>query len=207
MPEKVEDLIRFLEDDYIDEESGSRLSAVPVPPAVPELWLLGTGKKSAELAAEKGLPYAFGLFMSDEDGTEIIKKYREDFKARKEGAAPQVVLTVSVICAETTEEAEELALSPLIWSLQKTSGRGHGQVPSIKEAQAYILEPEEKEAFKKMKEKMIIGNPAEVKAKLTDLKEKYGADELMLVTITHSPEVKRRSYQLIAAACGLNRGS
>lgn len=206
MPEKVEDLIRFFEDDYITNEGKVKLSASPVPPLAPEPWLLGTGKKSAALAADKGVPYAFGLFMSDEDGTEIIKKYREAFQARKEGDQPKVLLTVSVICAETTEKAEELALSPLIWSLQKRSGRGHGLVPSIKEAKDYILDPQEKDTFDKMKEKMIIGNPAEVKAKLTGLTEKYEADELMLVTITHSPEAKRKSYQLIAEACGLNRG-
>ncbi|MFC0560130.1 hypothetical protein ACFFH4_13880 [Halalkalibacter alkalisediminis] len=36
-------------------------------------WLLGTNKTSARLAAEYGLPYAFGLFMSESesDGREI----------------------------------------------------------------------------------------------------------------------------------------
>ncbi|MBB6444935.1 LLM class flavin-dependent oxidoreductase [Bacillus benzoevorans] len=205
VPEKVEDLVRFLEDDYPTESGYVKLSASPVPPIAPAAWLLGTGKKSAMLAAEKGLPYAFGLFMSDQDGSEMIREYRERFRERKQGEKPQVMLTVSVICAETTEEAEELALSTLIWSLRKANGQGHGLVPSIKEVKQYVPEDKEKEALEKMKQKMIIGSPNVVKERLTQMQQKYRADEIMLVTITHSPEAKRRSYELIAKACGLKK--
>jgi len=42
---------------------------------------------------------------------------------------------------------------------------------------------------------------------LMEMEEKYQADEIMLVTITHSPEAKRKSYRLIAEACGLKSPS
>lgn len=207
MPEKVEELIRFLDDDFPPEDGHMKLSAFPVPPVAPAAWLLGTGRKSAMLAAEKGIPYGFGLFMSDQDGIEMIKKYRERFTVRKRGEKPLVMLTVSVICAETTKKAEELALSTLIWSLQKTNGKGSGLVPSITEAKQYVPNDKERDTLEKMKQKIIIGNPSEVKSRLMEMEEKYQADEIMLVTITHSPEAKRKSYQLIAEACGLKSPS
>ena len=83
-------------------------------------WLLGTSKKSALLAAEKGVPYAFGQFMSGNWGRrEIIQQYRDHFQSRKHEQKPHVLLTVSTICAETNKKAQEIALSSLIWSLKK----------------------------------------------------------------------------------------
>src|SRR5690606_24656518 len=120
------------------------------------------------------------------------------FKAEKYGQQPNVILTISVICAETDELAEEIALSSLVWSLQKAKGEGKYGVPSIQEAKAYMLDRSEKTALQEMKQKMIIGNPHTVSAKLEALQTQYKADELMLVTITHSPEDRRKSYQLIA---------
>ena len=49
-----------------------------------------------------------------------------------------------------------------------------------------------------MKQNMIIGNPHVVKQKLNELQTLYKADEIMIVTITHSPADRIRSYQLIA---------
>jgi alkanesulfonate monooxygenase SsuD/methylene tetrahydromethanopterin reductase-like flavin-dependent oxidoreductase (luciferase family) len=45
---------------------------------------------------------------------------------------------------------------------------------------------------------MIIGNPREVKQQLHALQALYGADEMMILTITHQYEDRLRSYQLIA---------
>ncbi|MBD8034884.1 MULTISPECIES: LLM class flavin-dependent oxidoreductase [Solibacillus] len=197
-PVLVRDLLHFLNDDFPTDTEYSKLSASPIPENPPEPWLLGTGKKSALLAAEHGLPYTFGYFMSDHDGAAIIREYIDTFKPRKEGQTPQVIVTVNVICGETTEKAEEVAASYLIWSLQIEKGETHQGVPSIKEAQQYKLTEKDLETLEKVKQNIIIGNPHEVKQKLFDLKKTYEADEMMINTITYSPEDRIRSYELIA---------
>ena len=197
-PALVKDLLHFLDDDFPADTEYSKFSASPIPEKPPVPWLLGTGKKSALLAAKNGLPYTFGHFMSDNDGSAIIREYIDTFKPRKEGQTPQVIVTVSVICGETTEKAEEIAASFLIWSLQKGKGEGHPGVPSIKEAQQYKLTEKEVETLEKIRENIIIGNPHEVKQKLFELKTKYRADEMMINTITYFPEDRIRSYELIA---------
>ena len=187
LPASVKELLRFFDDDFPTDHENS-----PVP------WLLGTSEKSALLAAENGMPYTFGHFMSGNDGAAIIQKYRDTFKPRKEEQIPEVILTVSAICAETTEKAEELAVSSLIWSLQTDKGEGYQGVPSIKEAKQYKLTEKEKDSLNKMRQNMIIGNPHVVKQKLIELQTKYQVDEIMINTITYSPKDRIQSYKLVA---------
>lgn len=196
-PELVDELLHFFNQDFPDDHDFSRVTASPFPDVTPVPWILGTSRKSAILAAEKGLPYAFGQFMSEVDGKLIVNEYKNMFKPSKQLKNPQTLLTVTAVCAETTEKAEEIALSNLIWSLQKDKGEGDF-VPSIEEAKNYKLTNVEKQKLEERKAQMIIGNPQEVSQSLMDLQEKFDVDEIMIVTITHDPEDRLKSYKLIA---------
>ncbi|PKG24612.1 LLM class flavin-dependent oxidoreductase [Niallia nealsonii] len=198
MPDLIKELLHFIYLDFPLDHAYAKLTASPRPETPPKPWLLGTSKKSALLAAELGIAYTFGAFMSDKDGEEIVQMYKDAFQPQQKGDVPQVILTVSAVCGETAEMAEEIALSSLIWSLQKELGKGNGGVPSIAEAKQYPLNAEEKAKVESLKEKMIIGSPKEVKNKLHELQMKFQADEIMIVTITHRPEDRIRSYELIA---------
>jgi alkanesulfonate monooxygenase SsuD/methylene tetrahydromethanopterin reductase-like flavin-dependent oxidoreductase (luciferase family) len=46
----------------------------------------------------------------------------------------------------------------------------------------------------------VIGDPSTVRAGLEQVARDYGAEEIMVVTITHSHEARKRSYELIADA-------
>ena len=54
------------------------------------------------------------------------------------------------------------------------------------------------EEFEKMKQNIVIGNPKDIKNKLEQLQTQYKVDEIMIVTITHSPKDRIESYKLIA---------
>lgn len=200
MPDSIKELLHFLENDFPQDHPYAKVKAEPIPETSPTPWILGTSKKSAILAAENGLAYNFGQFMSDSDGVQIIQQYKDSYIPRKERQyPPDTTLTVSVVCAETTEMATEIALSTKIWSIQKGRGEGNDGVPSIEGAKRYSLSEAETEVLEKMKHKMIIGNPKEVSERLYDLHAKSKVDEIMIVTITHSPEDRSNSYKLIAA--------
>lgn len=192
MPDSLDELMRFLHNDFSKDQMYSKIKPSPVPDNSPEVWLLGTSEKSAVLASRKGLPYVYGHFMSDADGPSIVRGYKE--------SGSKTIVTVSVICADTTEEAEELALSSQLWSIQRAKNEGDGRVPSVDAAKCYSFSDEEWETIGKMRQKMIVGNSREVKQQLERLKESYNADELMIVTITHSYEVRLKSYKLLAEA-------
>jgi alkanesulfonate monooxygenase SsuD/methylene tetrahydromethanopterin reductase-like flavin-dependent oxidoreductase (luciferase family) len=49
----------------------------------------------------------------------------------------------------------------------------------------------------------VVGSPQTVAAGLREVAEEYGADELIIVAITHDHGARRRSYELIAEAFDL----
>lgn len=198
MPDLVKDLLHFINDDYPAENVYEKISAAPIPAMKPVAWLLGTSKKSAALAAKNGMAYAFGQFMSDSDGKTIIQEYYDDFQKGPHKERPEAIITVTAFCADTSQKAEDLALCSIVWALQKEKGNGKKGIPSIQEAQKYRMTDKEKYIFNKLRQKMLIGNPGEIREKLLALKSEYRVDEVMIVTNTHNPEDRIRSFELIA---------
>jgi len=49
----------------------------------------------------------------------------------------------------------------------------------------------------------IVGSPDKVQAEIEAVAVEYGAEEVIVVTITHDHQARRRSYELIADAFGL----
>lgn len=193
MPEHVKELLDFL---YSPVQG--KPAVFPVPPVAPQAWLLGTSEKSASLAAEQGMFYAYADFMSENNGAEIVQHYRDHFKSSEHHASAHVIVAVSAVCADTSEKAEDIAWSGLVWSIQKEKGEGDEGVPSIEEARAYSLNEGEAEKIAKMKDGMIIGTPSEVVARLRSIQTLHQADEMMIITTTYLAEDKLRSYELIA---------
>lgn len=202
--ELIDELTNFIHGTVPEDELFAKIKASPVPEVAPKLWLLGTSNRSGVLAAEKGMAYSFGHFMSDFDGIEIVNHYREKYREQHKGE-PEVIVAVNAICAETTEAAHELAKSTLAWSLLQEKNSDDLRVPSVGEVDAMDWTAEDMDKMNRRKEKMIIGNPDEVAGHLRQLAAAYEADELMIVTITHEADAKFMSYKLIAEALNQNR--
>ncbi len=193
LPELLEELLMFLKDDFPAEHEYNKVAVLPKPDVQPTPWLLGTSEKSALLAAKNGMPYVFGEFMSEQDGKAIVQSYREHFQQKNSNVKPEVIVTVSVICAETTQEAEERAVKSLIPAVQ-------GDDKAHKVLEFDQLSEREKEMLYEMKRNIIIGNPNVVKKELQSLRNKYGCEEIMISTNTISYEDRVQSYRLIAKA-------
>lgn len=196
-PEKIDELIKFIHGGFQANELFAKIKPTPIPQVPPTIWLLGTSEKSGKLAAERGLPYAFGHFMSNENGIEIVHNYKKYFKPNVV-QKPYAIVTVHVICAENEAKAHDLAQSTLTWQILQERHVEQVTVPSLAEVNALNLTKEELSKMETMKKQMIIGSPEQVSAQLIALKETYGADEIMIVTITHDREAKFTSYKLIS---------
>ncbi|WP_328591361.1 LLM class flavin-dependent oxidoreductase [Brevibacillus migulae] len=177
MPELLSELNALLADDY--EVEGQRVSARPVPDEPPELWLLGTNLKSAQYAAQFGAGYVFGHFMSDQDGEEIFARYVQDFQRTVRCPAPKTIAAVGVICADTSEEAAELAEMSM---------------------RSIHFSDEGKDALSDQRKKMIVGDRKQVKEQLLQLQRKYRMDECMIVSNIPDYEKRLHSYELLADA-------
>jgi luciferase family oxidoreductase group 1 len=197
-PQQLAELLAYLTDAMPADHPFARLTLLPGRPEVPDLWLLGSSPQSGIWAAEVGLPYAFADFISPA-GAAIAADYRASFV--RDGYAPQptVVVAATVICAETDEEAQRLAASSrMLFSLLR-----QGQlipVPSPEKALRWLAEQGLPTDATPSGRRAIVGSPAIVRAGLEALAAEYGADEVMIVTITYDHEARRRSYELVAEA-------
>lgn len=191
MPGLVKELMDFLHTSVPGKPVVSPLSPEP-----PKAWLLGTSEKSALLAAEQGMLYAYADFMSDNDGTAIIQHYRDQFKPGPYNDSSKVIVAASAVCAETSEKAEDITYSGLIRAIQKE--KGEDSVSSIKEAKEYAVNDTEAEVIARLRRKVVAGTPSEVAAGLKSIQSGYQADEIMIITTTILPEDRLRSYELLA---------
>ena len=74
----------------------------------------------------------------------------------------------------------------------------------MEEALAYKYTPDEYRFVQQYAQVCVDGDPQQVKERLEDLAEMYGTNDLSIVTICHDYADRRRSYELLAEACGYN---
>lgn len=201
-PTKVVDLQAFLTGSKAANETLGQIKITPQPPVPPEMWLLGSSDESAKMAAQFGLPYAFAHFIHPEGAEDIIRLYRETFEPSGGLPAPLPTMCVGVVCAETQEEADYLALSRKLWRLQLTQGN-LGPYPSPEEAEAYPYTDRERRVAESASRTALIGPPDKVKRGLEDLAQRCGVEEVMVVTITHDFSARLKSYELLAKEFGM----
>lgn len=192
----VEELNHFLNNSFPEDHMYKKISPTPIPVTAPQAWLLGTSEKSAILAAETGMNYCFGDFMTEYNGPKIVQTFRDHWYKRR-NSRPYVVIAVNVMCAEDSATAEKLLQSQLVWKIKQDKLTADTLIPAVENAELYRLTVTEEEKVARMKRNIISGNPKEVVQQLTKVQKSYQADELMIVTITHDKKDKFNSYQLI----------
>ena len=196
-PRQLEELYGFLYDDLPKDHPFHTVKATPRTKGNPPIWVLGLSERGATNAANSGAGFVYGYFVNPTKGKESIATYRQKFKPNKNFKEPHVTVCVFVVCAETDEKAEELALSQDLWLLRVGKGIGT-RVPSVEEAKQKRYSEDEQAVIRRDRKRTIIGTPAKVKKQLEDLQATYNCDEFMIITNIYSYEAKIKSYQLLA---------
>ncbi|WP_327233683.1 LLM class flavin-dependent oxidoreductase [Streptomyces sp. NBC_01317] len=206
---EVEELIRFLDNDFPDGHPYQRIHAIPGPvqgpTERPQVWLLGSSGFSARLAAEWGLPFAFAHHFSAQNTLPALDLYRTAFRPSATLAEPYAVIGVFAFAAEDPETARREALTGALATVRLRSGRP-GLIPTAEEAAAHAFSAQEQGALGSWLDNALYGTADEVRAGLDELQKRTGADELMLAMNSHGTEARVRSYQLIADAYALPGG-
>lgn len=195
-PSQLAELLAYLDGTRTPDARFADLAPLPGLPGRPDPWLLGSSLQSATWAGQHGLPYAFGDFINPQ-GAEMARLYREFFTPSERLDEPRLAVAVSAICADTDAEATELAASARMCSAVQRQG-GSIPVPPVAKALDYLRtrEPSSEPASRRA----LVGSQATVRAGIEEVAREYGAEEVIVVTITHSHEARRRSYELIAEA-------
>lgn len=201
-PQQVIDLAR-----WVSGQAHHGMVAHPRPAQaelsrVPDIWMLGSSDYGARLAAHLGLPYAFAYFFMDGQGVEqALHLYRSLFQPSTRHAQPLATICVWALVADTDEEARHLALSRDRWRVDRMRGI-LGPLKSPDDIAAQGFTADEMPTVQALRRKAFVGSPDTVASQLQALASSLELDELVINTWAHDPQVRRRSYALLAQAFG-----
>src|SRR6185503_682821 len=179
--EQLVELLAYLEDALPADHPFARLArSLPGAPESPQPWLLGSSPQSAIWAAQLGLPYAFADFIN-RDGASIATDYQRRFDPGVRDAAPRTAVAAWALAADTEQEAWELTASSRMAMAMLRRGRLI-PVPPVDQALRFLKSQDEDLRGTR---RITAGTPEQVRAKLEELAQQYGADEVIVVTITY----------------------
>jgi len=145
------------------------------------LYILGSSTTSAYLAAEKGLPYAFASHFASAQLMEAINIYKTQFQPSSVLDKPYSIAGISVIIADTDEEAEFLSTSYYSRVIGILTGDRNPLEPPFEitdEFQNIIKHP----SVQQMTKYAFIGSKETVKKKIKSFIETTNVDELIVAT-------------------------
>ena len=175
--------------------------AAPFDQPLPPLWLLSSSGHGASVAAEIGAGLAFAAHINPDLAlaAQSIRHYRAAFRPSEQFARPQVIVAQSVIVADTDAEAERLALPLGLMFLRLMRGES-APFASVEEAGAYPYTPAERAQIETMRRsgRFVAGSSHTVKARLDQVLDLTGADELMIGSLMHDLSDRKKSYELLA---------
>ncbi len=132
-PQRLLELLAFLNDDFPEDHSFRQIQVQPHMPGSPEVWLLGSSGWSADAAAKLGLPYAAAHFINPVPTRASIEHYLRHFEPSEYLEKPQVLIAASAIAADTQEEADRHYTAYRMRRIMRQRGE-RGAIPSPEEA-------------------------------------------------------------------------
>lgn len=181
-------------------QAGQRLIAMPGAGTNVPIWLLGSSLFSAQLAAERGLPFAFASHFAPRMLLQALSIYRSNFRPSTQLDKPYVIVGLPLIAAPTDDEAEFLASS----TYQRVLGILTGDRRRLQAPVADFIaqrSSQERAAIADFLACAVVGGPETVRAGFKAMTEAADADEFMLVCDIFDPALRLRSLDIAAAAC------
>ncbi|PQP80887.1 alkane 1-monooxygenase [Paenibacillus sp. PCH8] len=199
LKEKITQVNRYIHNEPHEDSSHALagLTASPVSDIPAELYVLGASVDSAGMAAELGLPYVFSLFINSntEVAHEAIRIYREQFD-RSQGREPYAALAISLIVAESEEEAEGLASEHKLVRIHMESGKVL-TVGSVEQAEEFGRQSNEKYRLEILEPSATRGTKTTVGRELLKFQQDFAVEELIVTTATRDFSKRIRSFELL----------
>ncbi|MBU2872610.1 LLM class flavin-dependent oxidoreductase [Marinobacter salexigens] len=175
---------------------GQAVKAIPGAGTNVPIWLLGSSLYSAQLAAMRGLPYAFAGHFAPRLYREALAVYRDNFQPSEQLQHPYTVLAVPAVPADTVEEAKYLATT----SYQRILALFRGQPLWMKapvESMDGLWNAGERAGVKDFLALQLLGDAAAIRSQLDALLANATVDEVMFTVDIHDPEKRRRALDIL----------
>lgn len=190
-----------------DPQPGARVRAIPGEGTHVPLWMLGSSTGGAQVAAALGLPFSFASHFAPDQLREALMVYRDRFRADAETAQvdrPTTMAGVNVLVASTQEEADFLFTSAQLMAIRIRSGQPAPIDPPVQDL-ADVVPTQLLPLAQAHQAVRMVGTAETVVEQLEAFAAQHELDELIVTTYTYDPELRRRSFRLLAEAWGLER--
>lgn len=160
------------------------------------LWMLGSSTGGAQVAAALGLPFSFASHFAPKYLASALATYRAYFQADAETAQvnkPHTMAGVNVLVAPTQGEADELFTS---YQLMKARLRRGAAGPLVKPQPSHTID----RTGEQLDPTAMTGTPDRVVDEIDKLVDEHGLDEVIVTSYAWDPQLRRRSYRLLAQA-------
>jgi len=190
-PQEVVELMGYLEPAALR----SPVKAIPGQGTQVPIWILGSSTGGAQVAAYLGLPYAFASHFAPQMINEALHIYRSHFRPSDNLAEPYVMVAAGLYAADTDEEAQYLRSSHMLGFARLRTGRP-GKLPyPVKDLSAEIPDGV-LSAISEDLSVAAIGSPETVQRQLTEIADRYQADELILTAGIHDHAARVKSFAI-----------
>ncbi|RZT41216.1 LLM class flavin-dependent oxidoreductase [Cupriavidus agavae] len=197
-PQQVQDLAFLLRGEVPADHLAEGVLLQPAIDTHPELWVLGSSDFGGALAARMGLRFAFAHFINAHGGHAVAQQYRQDFEPGYH-EQPYSAAAIFVICADTGAEAAALERAVDIRRLQMAYGV-NAPIPSLAQADSYTPTERDRLIIERERPRTICGTPDHVAERMLALRDRFAADELVVLSVAASYAARRRTYELLAEA-------
>jgi len=178
----------------------------PRPAGDVRLVVLATGR-GLEVAAELGLPVVVGgplvgVGGDPEPGREALARYRRTYRPSAQASEPEAAISLDVLVADTAAGAADLLL-PEAWAMAQA--RTTGTFPPLRSVAEVVAAPTtatQRRYAERTAAMAVAGTPAEVAARLAELADRTGAEELVASSSTHDRAALAASDEALARLLG-----
>jgi len=192
-PREVIELMSYFQ----PAQPGQEVQAVPGAGLEVPVWILGSSTFGAQLAAYLGLPFAFASHFAPAMMMPAITIYRERFRPSAQLGAPYLMLGLTVVAAESDDEAKFLFSSLQQSTLNNRTGRPSRVPPPVADFEAR-LDPYARAILADAFASAVVGGPDAIRRGLQDVIERTGADELMVTANIFEHAKRKRSFEIVA---------
>ncbi len=195
--DQLTDLFGFASDNLSENHPFHSVRATPTDVPLPPVWLLGSSEYGAQNAARRGRGFVYAHHINPSGTEYAVKLYQDTFQPSEELKQPATIISVTVMCAATERELEEIS-APMMLSWVRLYSQSPGPIPSPQEALAYHYTPLEEAQTHVASAQCIMGTAEQVREQLDQIVFVTGADELLLTTFVYGHENRLRIYEEIA---------